>query len=240
MEPDFPSVTPRVEDSDPDIISLMADHQPPHNAVPQVPSDGEHVFLSHTSTQPATPPVSQLETTSMPDESVIPCPTLSDSLPETPHNASTSDDYQPAIISGVHVGAHDACASPSHDSAKYLDVPLDSGSDDNDNTHAIDSIQECGSPFVVLSAPSDSPTSPLFVPLPESDDEDYSSESTRDGGVPGTVDGMSQDSDANTTSTGGRTSPSSGPAPPNAVQPSKHSHLETPFNVHASIARHGR
>lgn len=240
MEPDFPSVTPKVEDSDTDINSLMADRQPPHNAVPQVPSDGEHMFLSHASTQPATPPVSQLETTSMPDESVIPCPTLSDSLPETPQNAPASDDCHPAIISDVHGGAQQACASHSHDSAKYLVAHMDSGSDDNDDTHTIDSIHECGSPFVVLSSPSDPPTSPLLVPLPESDDEDYSSESTGDGGVSGTADGMSQNSDANTTSTDGRASPSNDQVPSNVVQPSKHSLLETPSYVHAPIARYGR
>src|ERR1700761_7579525 len=108
MEPDFRSMTPKVEDSDTDIISLMADRQPPHNAVPQVPPDGEHMLLSHTSTQPTTPPVSQLEPTPMPDESVIPRPTLSDSLPETPQNAPASDDYYPAIVSEVHGGAHQA------------------------------------------------------------------------------------------------------------------------------------
>jgi hypothetical protein len=202
----------------------MADRQPPDNVVPQVPSDGGHLLHSNKSTQPATPPVSHLETTtSMPDESVIPCPTtLSDSIPETPRNA---DDYQPAIVSDVHDGA------PSHDPAKYSVAPMDSGSDDSDHIHTTDSIHECGSPFVVLSAPSDPSPCPLHVPLPESDEED--SETTRDEGVSGTEDGKSQHSDAYTSSTDGRTSPLSDPDSPNVVQPSKHSRVETSSCAHA-------
>ena len=199
----------------------MADGQPPHDAVSQVPSDGGHVFHSNTSAQPATPPVSQLETTTMPNESVIPCPTtLSDSLPEAPRNP---DDCQPAIVSDVHDGV------PSHDPAKYSVAPVDSGSDDDDHVHTTDSIHECGSPFVVLSSPSDPSPGPLHVPLPESDSED--SESTRVEGVSGTADGRSQYSDAYTSSSDGRSSPSD-PDPPNVARPSKHSHVEISSCVH--------
>jgi hypothetical protein len=214
MEPNFQSVTPNVEDSDTRITGLMADHQPPHNAVSQVPSDGGHTLLSNTSTQLAAPPISQLAT-SMPDESVIPAPTPSDSLPELPQNAPAPDDSQPAIISDVHGGAQQAGALLSQDSVKDAVTPMDSGSDYD--IHSSD----CGSPFTHPS--------PAFVPLPESDvEEDYSSESMRDDGALSTADGTHQNSDVNTTSTGEGTSPSGNPDSPNAAQPSKHSPPETP------------
>jgi hypothetical protein len=214
MEPNFQSVTPIVEDSDTRMAGLMADHQPPHNAVPQRPSDGEHTLFSNTCTQPATPPISQLAT-SMPDESVIPSPIQSDSLPEPPQNAPAPDDSQHAIVSDVHGGAQQAGALPSQDSPKYSVTPMDSGSD-----YDIHST-ECGSPFT--------PPSPALVPLPESDvEEDHSSESMWDDGVPSMAERMQQNSDVNTNSTGEGTSPSGNPDLPDAVQPSKHSRPETP------------
>ena len=212
MEPDYQSMTPKVEDSDTRITSLMADHQPPHNAVPQRPSDGEPTLLSNASLQPATPPVSQLET-SMPDESVIPCPTPSDSLPKSPQNAPPPDDYQPAIVPDVHGGPQQACAPHSQDSA---DAHTDSGSDDD--IHTTDYESSFIDPWA------------LIVPLPESDvEEDHPSGSIQDDGVAGTADVRNQNSDVNTNSTGVGTSPSNSPNSPDAIQPSKQSLPGTRF-----------
>ena len=216
MEPqtDIPSVIPTVEDSDTHITRLMEDRQPPHD-VSQGSSDGEHMHLSNTSTQPATPPVPQLETTLMPDESVVPYRTSSDSLPELPQNPPASDACQPVIASDVHRGAQQLCASHSQDSAKYSVSPMDLGSDDN--THSTKSTRECG-PCMDSAAPC--VPAPL-VPLPESDvEEDHSSESSRDeddGSTAGSS--SSQNSDAYSTST-------DDPDPPSAVRPSKHSPLD--------------
>lgn len=212
MEPDFQSVTPKVEDSDTRITAgLMADHQPPHDAVPQGPSDGEHTLLSNTSTRPATPPILQLAT-SMPDESVVPCPTQSNSLPESPQNAPAPDDCQPAIVSDVLGAAQQACDLPSQDPARYPVAPMDSGSDDDIHT------TDCESPSISPWA--------LLVPLPESDvEDDHSSESKPDDVVSGTADGRHH-SDVNTNSTGVGASPSGNPDSPNAVQPSKYSFPE--------------
>jgi len=72
-----------------------------------------------------------------------------------------------------------------------------------------------------LSAPSLPPPGPLLVPLPESDvEEDHSSESSQDEDTASTASSSSQNSDAYSTSIGGRTSPSSDPDPQNTVQPS--------------------
>ena len=211
MEPDNQSVTPKVEDLDTHAPDLMADHQHPHNAVSQRPSDGEHTLLSNVSLQPATPPVSQLET-SMPDESVIPCPTPSDSLPESPQNTPPPYDYQPEISSDVHGGPQQACALPSQDSADAL---TDSGSDDD--IHITDYESSLIEPWALLT------------PLPESDvEEDYPSGSMQDDGVAGTADVTNQNSDINTNSTGGGNAPSNNPEE-NDVQPSKQSPPGTPF-----------
>ncbi|KAH9168397.1 hypothetical protein EDB89DRAFT_1992287 [Lactarius sanguifluus] len=207
-----------MEDSDTRITGLMADHQPPHNAMSQGPSDGGHVSLSNTPMQPETLPVSQLETTSMPDESLIPCHTPSDSLPDSPQNVPAPDASQPAIVSDVHSGTQQAFTSPSPDSAEYSVAHMDSGSDDN--TYSTNSIHECGGPFVDLSTPSIPSPCPLLVPLPESDVEEDPSESLQDEGVANTASSSSENSDAYTTSTGGRTSPSGDPEPQNVVQPS--------------------
>ncbi|KAH9018232.1 hypothetical protein EDB83DRAFT_2400623 [Lactarius deliciosus] len=208
-----------MEDSDARITGLMADPQPPHNAMSQGPSDGEHVSLSNTPMQPETLPVSQLETTSMPDESLIPCHTPSDLLSDSPQNVPAPDVCQPAIVSDVHSGAQQAFASPSPDSAEYSVAHMDSGSDDN--TYGTNSVHECGGPFVDLSTPSIPSPCPLLVPLPESDvEEDPSSESLQDEGVASTASSSSDNSDAYTSSTGGRTSPSGDPEPQNVVQPS--------------------
>ncbi|KAF8267449.1 hypothetical protein EI94DRAFT_1328300 [Lactarius quietus] len=88
----------------------------------------------------------------------------------------------------------------------------------DDNT---ESIHECENPIIGSSAPSVPSPYPLLVPLPESDvEEDHSSESSRDGGVSGTANGMSQNPDTDTTSSGGDTSPSGNPDPLNEAQPS--------------------
>ncbi|KAH8977822.1 hypothetical protein EDB92DRAFT_691441 [Lactarius akahatsu] len=208
-----------MEDSDTRITGLMADRQPPHNAMSQGPSDGEHVSLSNTLMQPETHPVSQLETTSMPDESLVPCHTPSDLLPDSPQNVPAPDACQPAIVSDVRSGTQQAFASPSPDSAGYSVAHMDSGSDDN--TYSTNSIHECGGSFVDLSTPSVPSPCPLLVPLPESDvEEDPFSESLQDEGVASTASSSSENSDAYTTSTGGRTSPSGDPEPQNVVQPS--------------------
>jgi hypothetical protein len=229
-------VTPKVEDSDTHITGLMSDHRSPHTSVSQGPSDGERMLLSNTSMQPATLPVSQLETTSMPDESVVPCRAPSDLLPESPQNTPASNSCQPVIVSDVHSGAQQSCASHSQDSAKYPVSPMDLGS--NDDTHSTKSIHERG-PFMDSGAPC--VPAPL-VPLPESDVEgDHSSESSRDEDDASTADSSSsQNSDAYLTSNVGRTSPPSDPDPQSAVRPSKHSPLGTPPYVHPSFVRCGR
>lgn len=225
MDPDIQSVTPKVED-DTHITGLMADHHP-HDAVSKVPSDGKHMPLSNTSMQPATPPVPQLETIS---ESVIPYPTLSDSLPESPQNALASNACHPVIVSDVHSGAQQAYASLSQDSAECSVSPMDSGSDDN--THGKKSTHESGCPSVDLGVPSVAVPCPSLVPLPESDvEEDQSSESSRDEEAASNASSSSQNSD-DTASTDGRTSPLSDPDPQIPVQPSKQSPLETPSYVH--------
>ncbi|KAI9435089.1 hypothetical protein H4582DRAFT_1972780 [Lactarius indigo] len=154
MEHDF-------QDPDTHITGLMADHQPPHNAVPQGPSDGEHMFLSNTPMQPAT-------------------------LPDSPQNVPVPDAFQPAIVSDGHSGVQEACASPPQDPAEYSVAHMDSDSDDN--TQSTKSIHECGGPFVDLSPPSVPSPGPLLVPLPESDvEEDPSSEPLQDDDVASTA-----------------------------------------------------
>lgn len=92
------------------------------------------------------------------------------------------------------------------------------------------------------STPSVPPPYPLHVPLPESDvEEDRPSESSRDEGVAGTAGSRSRNSDAYTTSTGERTSPSSNSDPQNVVRPSvADDHLDLWVLGDTVLERHDR
>lgn len=164
MESEQRSLTPSGGSPSSNVLDL-----PDDNAVRQPVSDTEFHFPSPTLTQTACPPPSQLEATSMSDESSAPTLPGPGAIQKPPRDSLSPEPSQSEEITSMQGEGH-ISSSPLAPASSTQTIPMRSTSWDSSygegSELASEVLSETSSTLYVFE------TNPLLVPLPESDTED--------------------------------------------------------------------